>query len=105
MRPSVDGHMWVGDVLASTTHRGLVLTPRMSAVGQSRYLVVRRRIFDCGLQWQPGEDYRYYATTTISDGSEDATEVSGKLGRIDCTDVQVKLGARAVQREARSMYS
>ena len=39
--------------------------------------------------------------------SEDDTEVSGKLGRIGCTDVlvQVKLGARAVQREARSMYS
>ena len=37
--------------------------------------------------------------------SEDATEVSGKLGRIDCTDVQVKLGARTVQCEARSMYS
>ena len=87
--------MWVGDVLASTTHRGLVLTPRMSAVGQSRYLVVRRRIFDCGLQWQPGEDYRYYATTTISDGSEDGTEVSGKLRRAGCTDVLAKLGARA----------
>ena len=76
MRPSVDGHMWVGDVLAFTTHRGLALMPRMDVAGHewlARGLVSCRTAENLGLPAAYGSLVRVSATAAWLHGEPTAT--------------------------------